>query len=161
MPVSYTQLYDVKDGKQLWQARLPAGGQATPMSYTGKDGRQYVLIVAGGHGSFGTRMGDLSLIHISSMIFITFTGALFPILLNTVHGVEALDPRLLASARSLGAGRRALLREVLLPGAGPGIFTGLAIGMGTSWFLSLIHICRSSWRSMTSATVPPPAAPMP
>ncbi len=33
-----------------------------------------------------------------------------------------------------GAGRRALLREVLLPGAGPGIFTGLAIGMGTSWF---------------------------
>ncbi|HGM4125839.1 TPA: ABC transporter permease, partial [Pseudomonas aeruginosa] len=28
----------------------------------------------------------------------------------------------------------ALLREVLLPGAGPGIFTGLAIGMGTSWF---------------------------
>lgn len=70
----------------------------------------------------------------ASMIFITFTGALFPILLNTVHGVEALDPRLLASARSLGAGRRALLREVLLPGAGPGIFTGLAIGMGTSWF---------------------------
>ncbi|MBF3307622.1 ABC transporter permease subunit, partial [Pseudomonas aeruginosa] len=44
----------------------------------------------------------------ASMIFITFTGALFPILLNTVHGVEALDPRLLASARSLGAGRRAL-----------------------------------------------------
>ncbi|WP_171049412.1 hypothetical protein, partial [Pseudomonas aeruginosa] len=42
----------------LWQARLPAGGQATLMSYTGKDGRQYVLIVAGGHGSFGTRMGD-------------------------------------------------------------------------------------------------------
>ena len=42
----------------------------------------------------------------ASMIFITFTGALFPILLNTVHGVEALDPRLLASARSLGAGRR-------------------------------------------------------
>ncbi len=40
----------------------------------------------------------------ASMIFITFTGALFPILLNTVHGVEALDPRLLASARSLGRG---------------------------------------------------------
>lgn len=54
----YLRAYDVKDGKQLWQARLPAGGQATPMSYTGKDGRQYVLIVAGGHGSFGTRMGD-------------------------------------------------------------------------------------------------------
>ncbi|KAF1072116.1 MAG: putative aliphatic sulfonates transport permease protein SsuC [Pseudomonas citronellolis] len=69
-----------------------------------------------------------------SMVFITFTGALFPILLNTVHGVEGLDPRLIASARSLGAGRLALLREVVLPGAAPSIVTGLAIGMGTSWF---------------------------
>ncbi|WP_110950702.1 ABC transporter permease [Pseudomonas bohemica] len=69
-----------------------------------------------------------------SMVFITFTGALFPILLNTVHGVEAVDPRLIASARSLGAGRRAILLEVILPGAAPSIITGLAIGMGTSWF---------------------------
>lgn len=70
----------------------------------------------------------------ASMIFITFTGALFPILLNTVHGVEAVDPRLIASARSLGASNGAILREVILPGALPSIFTGLAIGMGTSWF---------------------------
>lgn len=69
-----------------------------------------------------------------SMIFITFTGAIFPILLNTIHGVESVDPRLLASARSLGAGRSALLFEVILPGALPNIVTGLAIGMGTSWF---------------------------
>lgn len=69
-----------------------------------------------------------------SMVFITFTGALFPILLNTIHGVEAVDPRLVASARSLGAGRWAILREVVLPGALPSIVTGLAIGMGTSWF---------------------------
>lgn len=70
----------------------------------------------------------------ASMIFITFTGALFPILLNTVHGVEAVDPRLIASARSLGASQSAILREVILPGALPSIFTGLSIGMGTSWF---------------------------
>jgi len=70
----------------------------------------------------------------ASMIFITFTGALFPILLNTVHGVEAVDPRLIASARSLGASQGAILREVILPGALPNIFTGLSIGMGTSWF---------------------------
>ncbi|TBU71289.1 ABC transporter permease [Pseudomonas daroniae] len=69
-----------------------------------------------------------------SMIFITFTGALFPVLLNTVHGVEGVDARLIASARSLGAGRLAILREVILPGAAPSIVTGLAIGMGTSWF---------------------------
>jgi NitT/TauT family transport system permease protein len=70
----------------------------------------------------------------ASMIFITFTGALFPILLNTVHGVEAVDPRLIASARSLGASQSAILREVIFPGALPSIFTGLSIGMGTSWF---------------------------
>lgn len=70
----------------------------------------------------------------ASMIFITFTGALFPILLNTIHGVEAVDPRLIASSRSLGASPRAILREVIIPGALPSIFTGLSIGMGTSWF---------------------------
>ena len=69
-----------------------------------------------------------------SMVFITFTGALFPILLNTIHGVEGVDPRLIASARSLGSRRTALFTEVILPAAAPSIFTGLAIGMGTAWF---------------------------
>lgn len=69
-----------------------------------------------------------------SMIFITFMGALFPILLNTIHGVEGLDPRLTATARSLGAGRLRLFFEVILPGAAPSIVTGLSIGMGTAWF---------------------------
>ena len=54
----YLRAYDIRNGKQLWEGRLPAGGQATPMTYTGGDGRQYVLIVAGGHGSLGTRKGD-------------------------------------------------------------------------------------------------------
>ncbi|WP_024574555.1 MULTISPECIES: ABC transporter permease [unclassified Afipia] len=69
-----------------------------------------------------------------SMIFITFIGALFPIILNTVHGVANVDRRLVASARSLGGTSRAILREIVLPGAAPSIVTGLAIGMGTSWF---------------------------
>jgi NitT/TauT family transport system permease protein len=69
-----------------------------------------------------------------SMMFITFVGALFPILLNTVHGVEALDPRLVATAKSLGTKPLALYTEVVLPGAAPAIFTGLSIGMGTAWF---------------------------
>jgi quinoprotein glucose dehydrogenase len=55
---NYLRAYDVKNGDELWKSRLPAGGQATPMSYTGADGRQYVLVVAGGHGSLGTRAGD-------------------------------------------------------------------------------------------------------
>lgn len=70
----------------------------------------------------------------ASMVFITFIGAIFPILLNTLHGVEAVDGRLIASARSLGASGPALFREVIFPAALPSIVTGLVIGMGTSWF---------------------------
>lgn len=69
-----------------------------------------------------------------SMVFITFIGALFPILLNTIHGVEGVDARLVASARSLGSGRRAVFTEVILPAAAPSIVTGMSIGMGTAWF---------------------------
>ena len=72
-----------------------------------------------------------------SIVFITFLGAFFPILLNTVHGVESLDPVLLRAARTLGAGEASLLRHVVLPGAMPHIFTGLAVGMGVAW-VSLI-----------------------
>ncbi len=53
----YLRAYDVTSGAELWRARLPAGGQSTPMTYTVGD-RQYVLIVAGGHGSVGTKPGD-------------------------------------------------------------------------------------------------------
>ncbi|MDT1062072.1 glucose/quinate/shikimate family membrane-bound PQQ-dependent dehydrogenase [Paracoccus sp. CPCC 101403] len=49
--------YDLTTGEQLWQARLPAGGQSTPMTFE-QDGRQFVVIVAGGHGSIGTKPGD-------------------------------------------------------------------------------------------------------
>ncbi|MBY0341030.1 MAG: ABC transporter permease [Rhodocyclaceae bacterium] len=69
-----------------------------------------------------------------SMIFITFMGALFPVLLNTIHGVESVDPRLIATARSLGAKPVSIFIEVILPSATPSITTGLAIGMGTAWF---------------------------
>lgn len=54
----YVRGYDVGNGRQLWESRLPAGGQATPMTYTGSDGRQYLLVVAGGHGSTHTKAGD-------------------------------------------------------------------------------------------------------
>jgi quinoprotein glucose dehydrogenase len=53
----YFRAYDVTTGEQIWEVRLPAGGQSTPMTYT-VDGKQYVVIVAGGHGSIGTKPGD-------------------------------------------------------------------------------------------------------
>jgi quinoprotein glucose dehydrogenase len=54
----YVRGYDVSTGREIWRSRLPAGGQATPMTYLGADGRQYLLVVAGGHGSLGTKAGD-------------------------------------------------------------------------------------------------------
>jgi quinoprotein glucose dehydrogenase len=55
----YIRGYDVSNGKVVWKARLPAGGQATPMSFiSDKTGKQYVVVMAGGHGSLGTKMGD-------------------------------------------------------------------------------------------------------
>ncbi len=68
-----------------------------------------------------------------SIVFITFLGAFFPILLNTLHGVQRIDPVLVLAARSLGASEGAIFREVCLPGALPAIFTGLAVGMGVGW----------------------------
>lgn len=54
---NFLRAFNVTNGDQLWEARLPAGGQATPMTYE-VNGKQYVLIAAGGHGSFGTKLGD-------------------------------------------------------------------------------------------------------
>lgn len=50
--------YDMQTGETLWKMALPAGGQATPMTYRGNDGKQYIVVAAGGHGSLGTTLGD-------------------------------------------------------------------------------------------------------
>jgi quinoprotein glucose dehydrogenase len=49
--------FDRRTGKVLWTFALPASAQATPMSYS-LDGKQYVVIAAGGHGKLGTKEGD-------------------------------------------------------------------------------------------------------
>jgi len=73
----------------------------------------------------------------SAIVFITFIGAFFPILLNTVHGVHSMDGVLIRAGRCLGAGEVRLFWNVILPGSLPHIFTGLAVGMGVAW-VSLI-----------------------
>ena len=72
-----------------------------------------------------------------SIVFITFIGAFFPILLNTISGVQAVDDVLLRASQCLGARERQIMWYVVLPGAAPQIFTGLAVGMGVAW-VSLI-----------------------
>jgi len=70
----------------------------------------------------------------SSIIYITFLGALFPIILNTLHGVEQTPEVLVRASQSLGASKILIFRHVVLPAAMPSISAGLAIGMGVSWF---------------------------
>ena len=49
--------FDVETGEELWSDKLPAGGMATPMTYA-VDGRQYIVIAAGGSNIFPGPMGD-------------------------------------------------------------------------------------------------------
>lgn len=56
---NYLRAFDIDTGGELWKARLPAGAQATPMTYRLQPaGRQHVVIAAGGHGKAGTKLGD-------------------------------------------------------------------------------------------------------
>jgi quinoprotein glucose dehydrogenase len=54
---NYLRAFASETGNEVWRGRLPAGGQATPMTYA-LGGRQYVVIAAGGHGPMGTTRGD-------------------------------------------------------------------------------------------------------
>lgn len=50
----YLRAIDNDTGKELWRGRLPVGGQGAPMTYMGKDGKQYVVVVDGGATRTGT-----------------------------------------------------------------------------------------------------------
>jgi NitT/TauT family transport system permease protein len=68
------------------------------------------------------------------VIFLTFLAAFYATTLNTLLGVESIDPNLVRAARCLGAGPWDVLRTVVIPGALPYIFTGLQVAMGVGWF---------------------------
>ncbi len=70
----------------------------------------------------------------SSIIYITFLGAVFPIVLNTIHGVEQTPEVFVRAAQTLGANRLQIFWSVVIPAALPSIATGLGIGMGVAWF---------------------------
>ena len=67
------------------------------------------------------------------IVFITFTAAFFPILVSTRHAVRALSTVWEDAVRTMGGGRWRVLTTVVLPGALPGVFGGLSVGMGVSW----------------------------
>jgi quinoprotein glucose dehydrogenase len=56
---NYLRAFDIDTGAELWKGRLPAGGQAMPMTYRLREGgKQYLVIAAGGHAKMGTKLGD-------------------------------------------------------------------------------------------------------
>ncbi|WP_018654883.1 ABC transporter permease [Actinomadura flavalba] len=67
------------------------------------------------------------------IVFITFTAAFFPVLVSTRHAVAALPGVWEDAVRTLGGGRWRVLTGVVLPGALPGVFGGLSVGMGVAW----------------------------
>jgi NitT/TauT family transport system permease protein len=70
----------------------------------------------------------------AAVIFVCFLVAFFATTLNTHVGVKSIDPDYFRAAACLGASRKDILFDVIIPGALPNIFTGLQIAMGAAWF---------------------------
>jgi NitT/TauT family transport system permease protein len=68
------------------------------------------------------------------VVFLTYLAAFYATTLNTMLGVQSIDPNLVRAARCLGARPWTVVRTVVLPGALPYLFTGLQIAMGVAWF---------------------------
>ncbi|WP_326542390.1 ABC transporter permease [Pseudorhodoferax sp.] len=68
-----------------------------------------------------------------AIVFVIFNAVFFVVTYNTLLGVSSIPMSLRHAAASLGAGRRHMLFEVLLPGALPNIVTGIRTGLGFAW----------------------------
>jgi NitT/TauT family transport system permease protein len=71
-------------------------------------------------------------------IFLISLGAFFPVLMNTIAGVQNVDGIYLRAARNLGAGRGTMFRRVILPAATPYILAGMRIGIGTAFIVVIV-----------------------
>ncbi|SMB99310.1 NitT/TauT family transport system permease protein [Thermanaeromonas toyohensis ToBE] len=68
-----------------------------------------------------------------SMLIIIIIGVFFPVLLNTIHGVQSVSPLIIGAAQTEGATEIALLLKIIVPLAFPSILTGIRIGLGIGW----------------------------
>lgn len=101
----------------------------------------------------------------TGMIYITFIGAFFPVLISTIRAVENIlhDIVLIRVGQCLGANRWFIFKDIVLPGALPGIAGGLTIGMGNAWFcLVTAEILAGrygvgyiTWESYVTSNYPP------
>jgi sulfonate transport system permease protein len=65
-------------------------------------------------------------------------GVVFPLYLNTLHGLKSLDPRLVELGRVHGLSRAAMIRRIVLPGALPSILVGVRYGLGLMWLTLIV-----------------------
>jgi len=68
-----------------------------------------------------------------SIMFVTFLGAFYTIVINVLGGARSIDIQYLRAAQSMGANQWDLFRKIILPGTLPSIFIGAAVGMGITW----------------------------
>lgn len=71
----------------------------------------------------------------ASSIFIIFTGAFWPIFINTLNGVTNIDQRYMKSAQTLGLSQWTMIRKIIIPAALPSIFSGVQVGLILSFIL--------------------------
>ena len=71
-------------------------------------------------------------------IFLVSIGVLFPVYINTYHGVRTVDPALVEMARVYRLGPFAMFWRVILPGALPSVFVGLRYGLGAMWLTLIV-----------------------
>ncbi|ELY3997767.1 aliphatic sulfonate ABC transporter permease SsuC [Cronobacter sakazakii] len=74
----------------------------------------------------------------SAKIFLVALGTLFPIYINTWHGIRNIDRGLLEMARSYGLSGFSLFRQVILPGALPSIMVGVRFALGLMWLTLIV-----------------------
>ncbi|NKM28162.1 ABC transporter permease subunit [Rhizobium laguerreae] len=73
-----------------------------------------------------------------SKLFLTSLGVLFPVYLNTYHGVRNVDRDLIEMGKVYGMGNWTLFRKVIFPGALPSIFVGLRYALGIMWLTLIV-----------------------
>lgn len=74
----------------------------------------------------------------TAKLFLVSLGVFFPVYLNTYHGIRSVDAGLVEMARSYGLSGWQLYREVILPGALPGILVGVRFALGLMWVVLIV-----------------------
>jgi NitT/TauT family transport system permease protein len=68
-------------------------------------------------------------------VFLIFMASVFPMVVQTIAGVQTIEPRFLRAAANFGVSRRTLFLRVVVPATLPQIIVGMRIGLGVAWLV--------------------------